>query len=289
MKRKQSAWTGKNPPPNSVPAEDGAVMLRLATGAKFRITGAPPAITGESIPRQLVRDAVDVLNDLAVKTNSALTNQNLSDHGRRNAMKDTHMQSVLTTGQLWKSLDAFKHSIQERERLLYAVDPPNLNQAGAAIRAWECRSHFAALSAEQKGEFFAKIKAGSGQVEELVSALLNSPYAVASDEMAALEELWQQARRDLNPTEAEAIDADKEAADWAAATLATIAIPITEMVAMVGGPAPVHVFAEVAVDPAQLGFEAFGVAAKDIARAKDLAAAGFPPADPESTGSGSEN
>lgn len=270
MKRSTPLWEPGKRPANVTDAEAGATILRLATGAQFRLSGPPPAITGESVPRQLVREAVDVLSDLALKTHGARTNPNLSDQGRRTALKDTHNQAVLQTGQLWKAVQGFRKSVTEREQRLYAVEPPNLNQAGAAIRAWECRQHYASLSAEQKSAFLAEIKAGAGQVEELVSALLNSPIAIASEEIGALREVWQQARRDLNPTEAEAIDADVEAAEWAASAIATIAVPITEMMTSVGSPPPVDVFARVSMSPDVLGFEAFGIAPTDFTRAKQI-------------------
>lgn len=264
----QNLWngTGIAMPANASDGTDGAAILRLANGDKLRLQAPPPAITGASVPRNLVAQAADALNTLAEKTFSATTNQNLSDQGRRAALEQPQNTAIFTMGQLWVSLETFRRSVDVREAKLYAVEVPNLAQAGAAIRAAECRTYYFRLDKSQRLEVLKKIVAAPDTVSELVQALLNSPFALVDNESVMLTQAWQAARRAGNVTEAEAIDADRLAGDWAAGQLGVIAAMVRQLAATWGKPDIAAKFGAQKI--ADTGYQVFGLTERDLAKAR---------------------
>lgn len=264
----QDLWNGTDSPApaNATQGDDGSTTLRLADGTKFRIQPPPPAITGPSTPRRLVTEAVGVLNELSLKTHSARTDPNLSDTGRQTALASVQSLALFTMGQLWVELTKFRSTIDQRETRLYAVAEPNLANAGAAIRAWECREYFAKLDMQEKTAMLSRIRTDTGRVVELVTALLTAPYAMADVETEMIKSLWQTARREQNATEAEAIDADREAADWAAGQLGVFGRAVMQLASTWG---PIDIAAKfAALKTRESGYEVFGLTERDMSKAE---------------------
>lgn len=249
--------------------DNGSTSHKLIDGSKFKIPAPPPGTSVTEVPAQIVRDAVEAHNALAVTTHSKNSDPNLSTVGRQNALAQPQKLAVFTIANLAAQLKAFRASVDQREARLFAL-PPLSNSPADAIREWEIRSWFDRQTDDQKVKtLHSALETQEG--ESLIAAVLRGPMASLNPQIKMVRAAWEQSRRDTNAVEAEAIDAQRAAADWAYEALARMAAMVLQLCRTWGKPDIIA--ALVSAPTGEAGWEIFGFSPREARTATRIALA----------------
>lgn len=252
--------------------DDGSTTHLLISGARFKIAKPPPDITMSATPRSVVVTAVETHNELAIKTHLANSDQNLSQTGRKNTLAKGQIHALLTIAQLCVTIKRFRESIDVREQKLYAVPPLNAASAGDAIRDWEARDWFDKQPHQTQLEIIvAACKESDG--DKLIASLLRGPFPKWNKQAKQIEATWREARRNTNVTEAEAIDSQRQSADWAFEQLALMASMVRQLCATWGNGDVLQELVKNEIPLHMSGHEIFGFSDRDARTAQRLSSA----------------
>lgn len=255
-------WDGSNVSTRMKFNDDGSVSFRALNRQSFNISTMPPGIVLSEIPAQTVRSAVEMHETLAAITNEATSDLNLSDVGRAKKLFEPQKLALFCISQSAVDLKTFRQQIEVREAKLFAVPPANPNQAGAAIADMETRAWYANQTDDLKGKLLQQA-CQSLEGEAYIGALMRGPFAPWNPDVQRITQIWQNSRRTSNPTEAEAIDAQREAADWAYRQLALIASLTLALCTTWGKVDVLKLLLGTNLPAARTGYEIFGFTDKD--------------------------
>ena len=260
-------WDGSTSKPQTVDYQtDGSARFVSPLGRKYTVSAMPDAIGLSETPATTVRDAVDTYNTLAAKTFVATNNVNLSDAGRRNALFEPQKIALLTFSALAADLKKYRLATDKREAQLFALPPLNLALAGPAIAEWEIRSWYAAQPPQAQADIVTQA-CQTTEGEAVIAALLRGPGAGMNPAIKGIRESWQDVRRRSNATEAEAIDAQRAAADWAHEQLAMIVAMGLQLTTIWGKVDVIKLLLQPGAGSG-LDYEIFGFTDKDVRQAQ---------------------
>lgn len=238
------------------------------SAGKLRTDMPPANLTGNFNGEKAVIRAAEALREYGPKGVEIRASSDWTTAGKRKAGWTPAFSLFWTIASAYSDAQAALQAADEREQRLLAVPAPDLRSPGQAIRDWEARDYFRALSPEGRLQFLAKVQQGHHDAEEILGALLNGPMARLDGDVGTIRNAWETHRREANQTEVEAIESDRGQAEWALGVISMIAVAAAE--AFAGIATPLEVLSHKAQGQLPDGYGAFGITERDMRRAVEL-------------------
>lgn len=192
--------------------------VQIASGHTFDIPAFPDT-TGANREAEVIASAVwSSVVDYVPQVNSVKSDQRFSDFGRAEKIAPLSETAYVRLLGGWRNLQSFERSIDAREQALLGIPAIDKSNLLAQLEDREIREWWGRQSVETRAEQM-RLAAETGEGERLALAILRSPIPQADVEKAHLREIWNTARRNADPVEAERIDLGRKSAEWTARNL----------------------------------------------------------------------
>lgn len=224
--------------------EGDRIMFVLKSGTKFYIDPFPgstlrakddepmDAATLKAMAGRfgnIVYSVVDRMNRFIQDAQKIHADRDLSSYGRANALAPLQKDLAQTVAFAFDSVVKLRRAAEHEEATMLKV--PDISNGYQAPIDIEIRTWWRGLDPVKRTQELAALRSDPTH-GAVLTALMRSPIPTSSAEMEQIFEIWREGRRSVNPTKSLAIDADKEAAEWAMNALRMAAVVITNMVGM---------------------------------------------------------